>query len=103
MRDMRRYVSIMLISASLAVFSASGTAAESDDKNLNDYSCKDVMRFSGEHREIAIALLHGYFLGKQGKTAFNTDTLSGRTDKFIEHCLDNPAVKALDSMAKVSK
>jgi len=85
MRDMRRYVSIMLISASLAVFSASGTAAETDDKNLNDYSCKDVMRFSGEHREIAIALLHGYFLGKQGKTAFNTETLAGRTDQFMDH------------------
>jgi len=103
MRNLKRFLSTVLISTSLAVFSASATAAKSDDKNLNDYSCKDVMRFSGEHREVAIALLHGYFLGKQGKTAFNTETLAGRTDQFMDHCLDNPTVKALDSMAKVSK
>lgn len=103
MGNLKRLVSAVLISTSFAAFSSSAMAAETDDKDLNDYSCKDVMRFSGEHREVAIALLHGYFLGKQGKTAFNTDTLSGRTDKFIDHCLDNPTVKALDSMASVSK
>lgn len=103
MRNWNRLVSTVLISTSLAMFSLAGTAAETNDKNLNDYSCKDVMRFSGEHREVAIALLHGYFMGKQGTTAFNTDTLSARTDRFIDHCLDNPAVKALDSMAKASK
>lgn len=103
MENLKRVASAVLIATSFAVMSTTTTAAETNDKDLNDYSCKDVMRFSGEHREVAIALLHGYFLGKQGKTAFNTDTLSGRTDKFIDYCLDNPTVKALDSMARVLK
>ena len=103
MRDWKRLVTMLVISASLAVVSTSGTSAETADENLNDYSCKDVMRFTGEDRRAAIALFHGYFLGKQGKTTFNTETLAGRTDQFIDYCLDNPTVKALDSMARASK
>lgn len=103
MKNWKRLVSTILVSTSFAALATSGMAAESGAKDLNDYSCKDVMRFSGEHREVAIALLHGYFLGKQEKTAFNTETLAGRTDRFMDHCLDNPSAKALDSMARVSK
>ena len=103
MRDRKRLVTTLVISAALAVASTSGTAAETAGEDLNDYSCKDIMRLSGEDRRGAIALFHGYFLGKQGKTTFNTDTLMGRTDQFIDYCLDNPTVKALDSMARVSK
>lgn len=103
MRNWKHLVSAVLISTSLVALSASAAAAESDAKDLTDYTCKDVMRFSGEHRESAIALLHGYFLGKQGRTTFQTDILAGRTDQFIEYCLDNPTAKALASMDKVSK
>lgn len=103
MRDRKRLVTTLVISAALALASTSGTAAETADEDLNNYSCKDVMRLSGEDRRGAIAVFHGYFLGKQGKTTFNTETLMGRTDQFIDYCLDNPTVKALDSMARVSK
>lgn len=92
------------ISLSLVAFSGMVSAQEETaDKNLNDYSCKDVMVFTIDHREIAIALLHGYFLGKQGTTSFNTETLAKRTDHFIDYCLDNPTAKALDAMARLSK
>lgn len=103
MRDWKRLVTMFVISASLAVVSTSGTSAETAGEDLNDYSCKEIMRFAGDDRRAAIALFHGYFLGKQGKTTFNTETLTGRTDQFIDHCLDNPTMKALDSMARVSK
>ena len=103
MRDWKRLVTTFVLSAPLAVASTSGMAAETADEDLNDYSCKDVMRLSGEDRRGAIAVFHGYFLGKQGKTTFNTETLMGRTDQFIDYCLDNPTAKALDSMARVSK
>ena len=98
-----RILTAGMILVSLAAFSGTAAAAGTDDKNLNDYTCKDVMRFSGEHREVAVALLHGYFMGKAGTTSFNSDTLASRTDKFIDHCLDNPTAKAIDSMAKASK
>lgn len=103
MRDWKRLVTTLAISASLAVASTLATAAETANEDLNDYSCKDIMRLSGEDRRGAIAVFHGYFLGKQGKTTFNTETLMNRTDQFIDYCLDNPTVKALESMARVSK
>ena len=102
MRDWKRLAIMFVVSASVAVVSTSGTSAEKADEDLNDYSCKEVMRFAGEDRRGAIALFHGYFLGKQGKTTFNTETLMERTDQFIDYCLDNPTMKALDSMARVS-
>ncbi len=91
---------------SLSLVSFSGIVAaqeETADKNMNDYSCKDVMSFTVDNREIAIAFLHGYFLGKQATTEFNTDVLSKRADQFVDYCLDNPTAKALDSMARFSK
>ena len=103
MRDWKRLVTTLVISASLAMASTSGWSAEKADEDLNDYSCKDVMRLTGDDRRGAIAVFHGYFLGKQGKTTFNTETLMDRTDQFTEYCLDNPTAKALESMARVSK
>lgn len=98
-------LTIAAISLSLMAFSSIVFAQEemTAERNLNDYSCKDVMLFTIDHREIAIALLHGYFLGKKGTKTFNIDTLSKRTDKFIDYCLDNPTAKAIDSMARLSK
>lgn len=85
--------------------STSGWSAEKEKagEDLKDYSCKDIMRLSGADRRDAIAFFHGYFLGKQGKTTFNTETLMDRTDQFTEYCLDHPTANALDGMARVSK
>lgn len=95
----------VMLSASLA-----GSAALAQDKSpdrgertIAQYSCKDVMRESGGNRDVAIAFLHGYLLGKSGGTAFNVETLRRQTDAFMERCLDNPALRAADVMAEVRK
>lgn len=103
MKNWNRVATTLVISASLAMASTSGWSAEKAGQDLNDYSCKDVMRLAGEDRRGAIAFFHGYLLGKQGKMTFDTETLMDRTDQFTEYCLDNPTAKALDSMARVSK
>jgi hypothetical protein len=71
--------------------------------DLNDYLCRDLMRLSGEDREIALALVHGYRLGKKGTTQFETQALAEITDKFIDYCLDHPRENALQSFDKVAK
>jgi hypothetical protein len=72
-------------------------------KDLNEFVCKDVMRLSGSERENALALLHGYRLGKLGTTQYQIDALSELTDRFIDHCLDNPNDKALETFEKLGK
>ena len=52
-------------------------------------------------REIAIAFLHGYLLGKSGNSKFDVDVLENQTNTFIEQCLDNPQSKAVDVMMKL--
>lgn len=104
MNKRKTVVAAAAILLSLVSFSSMVSAQEETaDKNMNDFSCKDVMSFTVDNREIAIAFLHGYFMGKQAKTAFNTDTLSKRADQFVDYCLDNPTAKAIDSMARFSQ
>lgn len=93
----------VLAIALLAASAATPAMAAESDKNVADYTCKEVMLFSGRDRDVAIALLHGFILGKSGKTTFNTDVLSAGTDKFLDYCLDNPGKKALESMENAMK
>lgn len=61
------------------------------------------MRLSGSKRENALALVHGYRLGKMNTTQYEIEALATITDKFIDHCLDNPNDKALESFEKLGK
>src|SRR5215475_6076728 len=76
-------------------------AQDTKDRTIEQYSCKDVMRESGPNRDVAIAFLHGYLLGKSGSSKFNVDALRRQSDDFIERCLENPGEKAVDAAAKV--
>jgi HdeA/HdeB family len=77
------------------------SAQDSKDRTVEQYTCKDIMRESGANRDVAIAFLRGFFLGKSGSTKFNLDVLHKQSDDFIERCLTNPNEKAMDIMAKV--
>ena len=76
---------------------------DSGDRTVEQYACKDVMRESGGNRDVAIAFLHGFILGKSGGSGFNVETLRKETDAFIERCLDNPGLKALEAMTAAKK
>jgi hypothetical protein len=79
-------------------------AAElSEPRDLKDFRCKDVMILSGEDREIAIALAHGYMLGKKNTTRYVPEVLAKATDNFIDYCLDHPADNALEVFEKFTK
>jgi hypothetical protein len=93
---------IMSAAAALLVGLGLGPAAAQDakDRTVEQYLCKDIMRESGTNRDVAIAFLHGFLLGKSGSTKFNIDAMRRETDAFKERCLDNPAEKAIDAMSK---
>jgi hypothetical protein len=74
----------------------------SNKKDLSEFLCKDVMRLSGNEREYSLAFVHGYRLGKKGTTQYEIEALAAITDKFIDHCLDNPNDKALEAFEKIA-
>src|SRR5262249_19754025 len=76
-------------------------AQDQGERTIEQFACKDVMRDSGPNRDVAIAFLHGYLLGKSGSSKFNVDKLRAQSDAFIERCLENPGEKAVDAAAKV--
>lgn len=76
-------------------------AQDTNQRTIDQYACKDILRESGSNRDVAIAFLHGFLLGKSGATTFNLETLKKQTDAFLERCLDNPHDKAVDTMMKV--
>lgn len=84
-------------------WTASAMAQTASDRAVELFVCKDVMREPNTSREVAIAFLHGYLLGKSGGSKFNVEVLEKQTAAFIEECLDNPQSKAADVMAKLKK
>jgi hypothetical protein len=97
---MRTYSAAAIAVALLAGLGAAD-AQDSKDRTVEQYTCKDVMRESGANRDVVIAFLHGFLLGKSGSSKFNIDALRRQSDEFIERCLDNPSEKAVDAAAKV--
>ena len=91
--------------ATLACFAmlTPANAQDGSGRTVDQYQCRDVMRESGANRDVAIAFLHGFFLGKSGRVEFNLDELHKQTDAFIEHCLNNPTEKAVDAMTTAKR
>jgi hypothetical protein len=89
------------VACTMAVgLATNANAQDSTMRKVSDYTCKDVMRDSGEGRDIAIAFMHGYLVGKAGATEFDLQLLAKQSDAFIEYCLDNPTAEAMDAMIK---
>ena len=93
----------LLVSLLVLLAPRTGPAAAQDakDRSVDQYFCKDVVRESGVDRDVAVAFLHGFLLGKSGSAKFNLDVLQKQSNAFIERCLDNPGERALDAMSKV--
>ena len=72
-------------------------------RTVEQYACKDVMRERGPDRDVAIAFLHGFLLGKSAANKFDLEILHKQSDAFIERCLENPAEPALEAMIKVKR
>jgi hypothetical protein len=79
------------------------SAQTSTDRAVELFTCKDVMREPNTSREVAIAFLHGFLLGKSGGSRFNVEALEKQTSAFIEQCLDDPKGNAVDVMARIKK
>ena len=102
-KSFRRLLTATTIFALLFGTAAALAEEPSTKKDLNDYVCKDVMRLSGSERESSLALVHGYRLGKMGTTEFEVEALADLTDRYIDHCLDNPNDNALAAFEKLGK
>lgn len=101
---LNRYQNELTALVLTAVLPISTPAFASDDtKDLSKVSCKEVMILSGEDRDISIAFVHGYMLGKNKTTQYDVGKLSAITDAFLDYCLDHPSEKALASFEKVYK
>ena len=91
------------LAAALTCLAGGVFAQDSKQRTVDQYKCREVMREAGTNRDIAIAFLHGFLLGKSGGQSFNLDALHTQTENFVEHCLSNPEGKAIDSMMAVKK
>jgi hypothetical protein len=84
-----------------AAWSQNAPTPATPERTVEQYLCKDVMRESGTNRDVAIAFLHGYLLGKSGSSKFNIETVHRQTEAFMDICLNNPNETALEAMQKV--
>jgi hypothetical protein len=92
-------LNVLIVFAALVFGLTAAPAANT--RSIDQYTCKDVMREHGDNRDVTIAFLHGFMLGKSGSSNFDIDALHKQTSDFIEYCLDNPSAKAVDAMSKI--
>ena len=104
----KHIATIMALVGSLSITGmALAQSPKNDEKtpgksvDLNSFVCKDLMRTSGDDRDMGLALLQGYFLGKKGLTTYQAEKVREITDQLIEYCLDNPTSKLLEAMGKL--
>ena len=62
-----------------------------------------LMKADDFDQDAAIAFMHGYLVGKSGKTSFDVEKLRTATNAFIDSCLDTPKNKAIDVLANKVK
>jgi len=96
-----KHFKILIGAIALAVTSIG--SADDAMRDMNDYSCRDILVASGEERDLAVMFLQGYFVGKSGKTTFDRDKLARATDKMIDLCLDATDGKLVETMGKALK
>ena len=101
--SLRNFMTAAITTVLLIGTTTAPAEEESTQKDLTDFVCKDIMRLSGSERENTLALAHGYRLGKMNTTTYEIEVLSDLTDRFIDHCLDNPNDKALAAFEKLGK
>lgn len=70
-----------------------------EQADLSDARCRDIMILSGLDRDVTIAFLHGYLVGKAGDTQVDSEKLTDSTEVFLHTCLDNPDAKALEVLS----
>ena len=103
---MKRTISIIVISVflSLPMAALAEEKAEAPDvRDVNDYSCRDILLANGDERDLAIMFLQGFFVGKSGKTSFDSNRLAEATDRFLDLCIDTPDGKVMATMEKAIK
>ena len=99
---MKSYYSAAFCFFVIAALASGARAAQAaNTRTIDQYTCKDVMREHGDNRDVTIAFLHGFVLGKSGSSSFDIDAMHKQTSDFIEYCLDNPTTKAIDAMSKI--
>ena len=95
---------ISAVSAALLLSTSSiSFAKDTSTRDIHSFTCKEVMRMTGGDREISVSFLHGYWMAKNGNTKFNKAKVEAVTEKFYNHCLDNPTHKAIETMGKFDK
>lgn len=100
MIEARTILAAATVAAAIIGIPALANAQSSNARNVDQYTCKDVMQGTDDGRTTAIAFLHGFLLGKSGGSSFDLEAMAKQTDSFTDYCLDNPKEKAITAMMK---
>jgi hypothetical protein len=88
------------LAAAAVIVGAASFPAKAAEVTIETYSCRDLLRETGSERDVAIAFMHGYVLGRGNAAKFEVETLRKQSAAFIERCLDDPKQPALETMRK---
>ncbi len=84
-----------------AVVAAEKEAADTGvTYTIDEVTCRQLLRMSGDSRDFTVVFLHGFVSGKKSELVFDAVPLTEATDKAIDICIDNPDGKLLSAFEK---
>ena len=90
---------LALLGATSCLSPITHVMAQSDNvasnPDLATVPCREVMIQSGSSRDITVAFLHGFILGKSGNTVIQSELLTNSTETFYQACLSQPDANAI--------
>jgi HdeA/HdeB family len=100
---MRRSTSVFALSVWLGLLAGSASYAQDDDfrMNIDEISCRDMLKMENGERDFTLIFMHGFMSGKQDAIKFDGPKLTEATEAILDACIDNPSEPLLSVFERV--
>ena len=82
-------------------FAQSKMSSERVERDLSVLSCSDITRISDKGRGTMVGLLHGYYMGKNNSTVFDSSLISDSSRKVVDYCRGHQNEKVLPLIGRL--
>lgn len=80
----------IIISPALTLSSLAQDTSEDTKVELNQISCRELLKMPGKDKELTLIFFHGLMTAKKNQMVIDRIALREATDKITDYCINNP-------------
>ncbi len=94
MKFINKLLGILLLTTIISPLSNLSSFAQDTSEDtkveLNQISCREMLKMPGEDKELTLVFFHGLMTAKNNQMVIDRIALREATDKITDYCIDNP-------------